>query len=296
MTERAAAPTVDVARIAAHPVGTGRPILFVHGWTMDHRDERDEYEPVFAARPGWRRVYFDLPGMGSSPVQRHIGSLDGMLDAVCAVVREQIGDARFAVAGTSAGAYLVRGLLHRLSAQVDGVLLRAPMVVPDVASRDVDGFRTVVAALPREAARWQRRDPRQPLIVHRERYATAFQRKQLDRVEPAQAAADLAYLGAIREDASGYRFRFDVDAARPLFEGPTLIVTGRQDLDVGYRDPWRVLMPQFPRATFVALDRAEHGLPIDQSPVFRALVGDWLDRVEETTPLDAHAADRRSRL
>jgi hypothetical protein len=31
------------------------------------------------------------------------------------------------------------------------------------------------------------------------------------------------------------------------------------------------------------LDRAEHGLPIDQQAVFAALVRDWLDRVLDDT-------------
>ncbi len=38
---------------------------------------------------------------------------------------------------------------------------------------------------------------------------------------------------------------------------------------------------QFPRATFAVLDRAGHGLTMEQTGLFRALVAEWLDRVEE---------------
>ncbi len=272
---------IDVSQIACRVVGEGRPLLFVHGWTMDHRDEHDEYEPIFANRPGWRRLYFDLPGMGASPVQRSIGTLDGMLDAVLAVVRERVGDARLCVAGTSAGAYLVRGLLQKIGARVDGVLLRAPMVVPRIEARDVDPFHVLVPSAGHRAPYWKRRRDHGSLIVERQRYAAARQRKEDERVTPAQAAADMAYLSMIREDPESYRIASDLDQPRTLCAGPALIVTGRQDTDVGHRDQWRLLMPQFPRATFVALDRAEHGLPIDQSALYRALVVDWLDRVEE---------------
>lgn len=271
-------PRVDVSRIAVEVIGSGRPIVFVHGWPMDRRDERDEYEPIFSTRPGWRRIYFDLPGMGASPVQRAIGNLDHMLDAVVAVIDAQVGPGRFCVAGTSAGAYLVRGLLHRLGARIDGVLLRVPMVVPDSGSRDLDPFRVLVEAGPREAARWKRRDP---VLVQHERYATALRRKMDERVFPAQNAADLVYLSMIRGDPEAYRFGFDVDAPVALTDAPALIVTGRQDVDVGHRDQWRILMPQFPRATFVALDRTEHAMPMDQVGLWRAMVLDWLDRVEE---------------
>ena len=273
---------IDLARIATRSAGIGRPLLFVHGWTMDHRDEHDEYEPIFAGRSGWRRLYFDLPGMGDSPVQRAIGSLDDMLDAVHAIALDLVGDERFCIAGTSAGAYLVRGLLHRLGDRVDGVLLRAPMVVPRIDARDVDPFATLLASAPHRAPYWRRRPDHGALIVERQRYAAALRRKLDERVVPAQAAADLVYLSMIRDDPDSYRFSFDVDVPVPLCAGPSLIVTGRQDVDVGYRDQWRLLMPQFPRATFIALDRAEHGLPIDQAGLYRALVDDWLDRVEES--------------
>jgi hypothetical protein len=35
--------------------GEGRPILFLHGWTMNRRLEIADYEPIFASRSGWRR-------------------------------------------------------------------------------------------------------------------------------------------------------------------------------------------------------------------------------------------------
>jgi len=52
------------------------------------------------------------------------------------------------------------------------------------------------------------------------------------------------------------------------------------DASVGFRDAWR-LMSKLPRATFVVLDQAEHGLLVDQQDLFAALVRDWLGRVEE---------------
>ena len=56
----------DKATIDYEEHGEGRPILLLHGWTMDRRVEIDNYEKIFATRPGWRRIYPDLPGMGRS--------------------------------------------------------------------------------------------------------------------------------------------------------------------------------------------------------------------------------------
>jgi hypothetical protein len=41
------------------------------------------------------------------------------------------------------------------------------------------------------------------------------------------------------------------------------------------------VLENFPRATMAVIDRADHALPVDNEPLFRALVTDWLDRVEE---------------
>jgi len=44
---------------------------------------------------------------------------------------------------------------------------------------------------------------------------------------------------------------------------------------------WDIL-ENYPRATFVVLDRAGHMLYIEQENLFNALVNEWLDRVEES--------------
>src|SRR5690606_32711693 len=51
----------------AHPLhfveyGEGTPVLALHGWGPDHRLMTGCLEPVFANRPGFRRIYPDLPG------------------------------------------------------------------------------------------------------------------------------------------------------------------------------------------------------------------------------------------
>jgi pimeloyl-ACP methyl ester carboxylesterase len=56
---------------------------------------------------------------------------------------------------------------------------------------------------------------------------------------------------------------------------------GRQDAAVGWRDAWKVI-EQYPRASFVVLDRAGHGLGVEQRGLFQALTAEWLDRVEES--------------
>jgi pimeloyl-ACP methyl ester carboxylesterase len=71
-----------------------------------------------------------------------------------------------------------------------------------------------------------------------------------------------------------------VDALPKPCPAPTLVVTGRQDSVAGYRDAWEIL-ENYPRGTFVVLDRSGHFLGVEQEDLFHALAGEWLDRVEE---------------
>jgi pimeloyl-ACP methyl ester carboxylesterase len=96
-------------------------------------------------------------------------------------------------------------------------------------------------------------------------------------VKPGFQAADREFLGRV---AQRYAFSFDVDALPEPFLAPMLLLAGRQDAQCGYREAWK-LLDNFPRGTFAVLDRAGHGLASEQRPLFRALVSEWLDRVEE---------------
>jgi pimeloyl-ACP methyl ester carboxylesterase len=77
-----------------------------------------------------------------------------------------------------------------------------------------------------------------------------------------------------------FTFSFDLDNPASVFEKPTLILTGRQDTHVGYRDALTII-EHYPRATLAILERAGHALGVEQESLFRVLINEWLDRVEE---------------
>jgi pimeloyl-ACP methyl ester carboxylesterase len=254
--------------------GTGRPILMLHGWPADHRHMASELEPLFINRDGWRRLYPDLPGMGKTRASDWITHQDQMLDLVLAFIDTVAPAERFVVAGTSYGGYLALGLVHHRSAQIDGLLLTVPSFESDAAKQD----------LPR------------PLVVHEdaaflaalapdEQYMRDFIVVQsLDLLansrqfySPASAIADNAFLQRLNQHNT---FSFDVNALPAPFPAPALFLTGRHDNWCGYREAYQ-LLDNYSRATFAVLDRAGHALSFEQKTLFRALVNEWLDRVEE---------------
>ena len=276
----------DSQILAVRQMGQGFPVLIIHGWTMSGSVEAHDFEPIFTKMSGYRRIYVDLPGMGETPAGS-ITDLDSIFESVSNFVEEHILPSNFLLIGTSCGAYLARALAYRHARAIDGLLLRVPVVEPVTSKRDLDhpsmpaiSDEALLSSLP-DADRKKLGD----IPVQTPEYIDIFRRKLETVWLPASAASDSTALDTIRNDPNLYRLTVPLHSSETPFFKPTLILTGRQDTDVGYRDAWR-LVPCYPRATFVALDRADHGLPVDEIDLFQALVDNWLWRVEELRRFD----------
>ena len=268
---------LDRATIDYEAHGEGRPILLLHGWTMDRRVEIFDYEKIFATRPGWRRIYPDLPGMGLS-VAHDIKCQDDMLAALLTFIDKVLPGQSFVLAGTSLGGYLARGIAVRLRSRVDGLLLRVPCIVPDTEKRSLPKPTRLV----RNEALLAAIDPAErtalgDVLVQAPGYLEAMRAKMHALVLPAMAAS-APFVPEMRLDPKRYAFSFDLAAAEKSFGKPVLIVAGRQDTTVGYRDAWEIL-ESYPRATFAVLDRADHVWPVESPALLAALVDDWLERI-----------------
>ena len=265
---------VDGVPIAYRALGSGRPLLAVHGWSADHRYLVADLEPVFAARQGWSRIHLDLPGHGATPAPSWLTSNDQMLALLQGFVDAVLPGQRFAVLGNSYGGYLSLGLVRTMADRIEG----AALVVPDVPAADgtrelerpvtfypdpdlfddlADDEAWIPEALPHHEAR--------ALHLIRAHDMPAY--RSCDRELLARLEAEYVLTGA---------------AGRPgrPFPMPSLVIGGRQDATVGFRAASR-LVDELPRATFAVLDLAGHHLGrIERPAVFEALVVDWLDRLE----------------
>lgn len=271
---------LDKATIDYEEHGHGPPILFLHGWTMDRRVEADAYERIFAKLPGWRRIYPDLPGMGRSVAKAGLANQDDVLEALLAFIDRVLPSARFLLAGTSGGAYLARAVAVHHRPRIAGLLLRVPAIIPDVTRRTLPSFRplvrddTLMATLGEEE-----RAILGDVLVQKREYIEALSQRHRTLVQPAIQATTPVILD-IRADPKRYAVSFDLAEMEKGFEEPTLIIAGRQDMVVGYRDASTIL-ESYPRATFAVIDRADHGWPLDTPDLFAALVDDWLARIAE---------------
>jgi pimeloyl-ACP methyl ester carboxylesterase len=257
--------------------GEGKPIILLPGWGMNIPLTAHDTEPYFQKREGWKRIYIDPPGHGKTPGKDWLTNQDKMLEVLLASVDKLTAGQKYCLVGISLGAYLARGLILHRARFVDGIAMIVPTIIAEDEKRSVPPYKvlikdpTVYAELtPME------RDIFGMSVIHT--------RTWLDNIRtspeiPDDENGDPEFLGRIRDKPENYTFSFDVDALSEPFPGPSLIITGRQDSVVGYHDAWNIL-ENYPRASYIVLDRAGH--PLEGSArLVNVLIKEWLDRVEE---------------
>lgn len=253
--------------------GAGIPLIFVHGNGVDHRLLL-ELDDVFASSNSYERIYLDLPGFGQTPPLPGRGGLPDLADWLQEVVDTLIGATPFAVLGNSLGGLLALDVVARRQQQCLGIAMLAPVVDPTRDHRALPdkGVVTEDPVLLRELSPHDADAYAEMAVVQSAAGWERFRRAALPGIRAADEEAmrrlDLLYtLGVSPDDL--------LDG----FDRPTLIVAGKNDTIVGFEDQW-ALARRFARATYVALDLAGHNVHLDQPLAVRALLHDWLHRME----------------
>ncbi len=242
---------------------TGRPVLVLHGAGVDHREAEACFERVFDGVAGLRRIYPDLPGMGRTNAPETLRSADDVLDTLLKFADEVMGGTPYLLIGHSAGAYYAQAMAARRPAQVAGLALICPLLS---GVRDVPEHRVVVGSgeIGDDIFRSYFVIQTPEMLERYERY-----------VAPAAALVDEAALERI-----GERWALTPDRA-PAYAGPTVVAAGRLDSTVGYAAATD-LVDHYPQATLAVVDAAGHALPHEQPELLRALILEWLARVERS--------------
>jgi pimeloyl-ACP methyl ester carboxylesterase len=253
--------------LSARSHGDGRPIVVLPWFALAGAAAEAAFEPALSPMGGWRRVYVDLPGTGSSPPVA--STSDAVLDAVAASV-DALVDGPFVLAGCSYGGYIASGLARRMPDRVTGLLLVSSGVRIAPADRNLD---SVASSTPDEG--WLTDVP-PDLHEHFERAIGVQTRAVASRTAAAFAAcppADDAYLEHLR--TTGYRL--SDEESTTTYNEPMLMLIGRSDRVAGYRDQLDA-MARYPRGDYVAISGAGHYLPLERPTEFADLIGRWLAR------------------
>ena len=263
-------------------IGNGKPLIILPGWGLNTRISAYQVEPCFKQREGWKRIYIDPPGHGKTPGADWITNLDEMLEVVLACIDKLTNEQNFGLVGISLGAYLARGILLNRAKLVDGLAMLVPGIITEDAKRDVPPYQVLIDKPEID----EELSPMEEYILGISVIRTERTLKEIRNLPqvPVEENGDPEFLSKIRDDPNNYTFSFDVDAKLKTFPRPSLIVTGRQDHIVGYRDAWNIIN-KFPRASYVVVDRMGHIME-EKDALISVLMNDWLDRVEENIKLN----------
>lgn len=256
-------------------IGSGLPIIMIHGWGPDYRSLKGCMEPVFKNfSNNFNRIYFDLPGLGQTKGNEWLSGTDRMLELVMDFIEGVIPKKEFLLVGESYGGYLARGIINKKQHMVKGLLLKCPIAKHETQFKNAPK----PSVLEKDASL-------NGILTDEERSffepVTVIQTKKVwlrfkEEILPGLKIADYTYINNNWGKHAPYTF--DVDQLKKPFEKPVLILLGKQDSMVGYVDSWEFLK-NYPRASFVILDKAGHNLQIEQPELFNSLVKEWLERV-----------------
>lgn len=255
--------------------GEGKPIIMLHGYYVDHRIMSGCMEPIFNNVDKFKRIYIDLPGMGKSDCADWIMSSDDILNILIEFINKIIGNEKFLIVGESYGCYLTRGLIYKMPNRIDGIALICPLIIPDYNKRNVEEHIVIdkddelLIKLSSEEAE----DFSASFVCQNQKIYERYKNEVISGIK----LANDEFLQNIMQNA--YEFSFNVDDLKEKFNKPAIILLGKQDDCVGYKDAWSIL-ENFPRASFAILDKAGHNLQIEQEDVFNSLISEWIKRVD----------------
>lgn len=257
--------------------GDGFPLIFLHGFPLDHHSMLPLDRWCEGAGGGWRRHYLDMPGFGLSPAPDHIDSSLAVAEAVVEWIQGTIGSQPFAIIGHSFGGLIARSVAAQLRERVAGIALLAPVARETHELRDLPEARVAIAGgpwldtLPRpvgaDFASYAVVQTPEVWEAYRDYFGPGLANNNADAI--ARIERNYA-LPEVPEDASGEA------------QCPSLFVLGRYDSVVGYRDQV-ALATRYPQATVAVLDEVGHMPQIEAPELTGALVQDWLARVRRST-------------
>ena len=249
-------------------IGSGTPVLIIHGWGISKLTMKGAFEPVFTELDGYKRYYIDLPGMGNSG-HGDVKNSDDMLELIHGFAVDVIGEP-FIIAGQSYGGLLTRGFVNKYPDLIKKIILLVPCIIPGVRQGRVEPLKVVekddelLSSLTKEE-----RDNFTMMNVLLTKDVWGRYNKYL---LPALNSADWEFLNNVLEGS----FSFDPDDLKEPCTKPCLIIAAKQDTEVGYKDQFD-LMQKYTNATYCAVERAGHNLQIEQPEIFEGLVKNWLE-------------------
>ncbi len=269
---------IDLSKINYEIVGTGMPIIMIHGMGVDSRVMKNSFESIFIDQPNyWKRIYLDLPGMGKTDELDWIRNSDDMLFFLELFIGQIIPNENFIVAGYSYGGYLARGLISKMEEKIIGGIFICPLIIPEDKKRNI----STEIFYNRDTVFYNKADLETKALIDFflvNQDSITIKRFNEDIVS-GHKIGNRIFIDKIRNNPKNYRFSKKISKNFKIFYKPTLFITAKQDILVGFTDAQQILN-FFPDNIFVVIDSAGHAVQIDKPIEFEFNVKQYLNKLE----------------
>ena len=260
---------VDIpsGRIAVSEAGSGLPLMFVHGFPLDHSQWIAQVESLSDL---FRVISFDLPGFGESLPRKGPVSMANFADD-CAELIAALGvDRPVVFVGLSMGGYIGWEFARRHSEHLAGLVLCNTRAAQD--SKEVARGRRVMAERVRSEGVGPSIGTMLPKLFARENSRHAqieFEAmRSVMRSTPTETFAQAQIAMAERDNAQLWLAQIVT---------PTLVIGGSDDqiTPASEMKQWAARMPD---ARFVEIPDAGHLSPVENPQAFNEVVEKFVTR------------------
>lgn len=249
-------------------IGEGRPLLIIHGFSIDHRGVKGIVEESIQYK-NYKRIYIDLPGMGQSPAPGKMIDAEELLTTLVKFIEMIIGTEAFSVLGYSYGGYLALGIIKSIPKQVEKLVLLAPVI------KAISEHRNLPKKTEKRSDLFKIEN--KTLFTQYQDSAVNITKRgynhYIKEIYPGLAAGNHDFQKTFQE--TGYAFGFE----KSLFVEPitcaSLIILGEQDDVVGYKDALEH-EKDFYNSRFVLIKNAGHNVQLDQRETVKTEIKDFL--------------------
>lgn len=252
---------LTASKISYFSIGTGTPIIFLHGLELDKSSTSLFFEP-FLNIGGYQRIYFDLPGMGNSnPI--YPATSDHVLELILHTIEKLIGNRPFIIYGHSFGGYLAQAVTKKLPKQVLGMFLTCPVVTADSSNRIIGKHINIFQEkiIPTENKDYFDDFLKINVIINQQCWQDY---KKL--IIPGLKKANTSFIKQLQ--GKSYQLSFESSLKTTIYPCPLKIMIGKNDQDVGYQEQLQLIQNN-DNDEVVLLNQTGHNLMIDHPEIVK---------------------------
>jgi pimeloyl-ACP methyl ester carboxylesterase len=239
--------TVNGIRLAYERLGTGTPLVLVHGYPLDHH-LWDKVAPLLVDT--FELILPDLRGFGGSSTVDSFYTMEDIASDIAALL-DHLEIQKTAIVGHSMGGYVALAFARLFPERVSGLGLVSSQVLADAPDRKEGRYKSAaevadkgIASVVETMAPKFTSDPQ----------LQQFARESMERQQPA------AYIGALKAMAE----RVDSTTLLSSLKVPVVLVHGDADQLIPV-DRAREVKAALPNAHLVEIRSAGH-MPMVESP------------------------------